>query len=76
MQRLHDVLVEAHDLEKHLSDMENQMERHRRTVPHEPHAPHAPHEEGDELVEVRQRLVEKESVEGAACRPGGLRVSV
>ena len=57
VQRLHDVLVEAHDLEKHLSDMENQMERQRRTVPHP---------ESDELLELKQRLVEKESVEGDA----------
>eukprot|EP00913_Durusdinium_trenchii_P026062 g24449.t1 len=30
IQRLHDVLTEAHDLEKHLSDMHNQMKRHPR----------------------------------------------
>lgn len=40
IQRLHDVLTEAHDLEKHLSDMHNQMKRHKTKAPHHGHGHH------------------------------------
>lgn len=80
VQRLHDVLTEAHDLEKHLTDMQNQMKRghghghhgHQEAGGqfghHDPVSPTSPESHGisGELIEeMKQQLLLKESLESA-----------